>query len=355
MLVDALDMRSNSLNALRLGLALLVIVSHAPMVASGGAAYHWGDLEIGGWAVAGFFAISGWLITTSRMRLDLPRFLWRRCARIYPAFWVALLVTAAVLAPLSTLWQGSWDPVSAATYVAANSTLRISQPGIADTLPAVPYPTTWNLSLWTLFWEFLCYCAVGLLLLWRYARRHRWPTLALFVVVALVHGLTRALDLPVSDGAQAGLRLGSFFLAGAVLCRYADRVPADWRLAVGAGGALGVLLATGTVGAWGALPLAYLVIYGGARLPLQRVGARNDISYGVYVYAFPVAQLLGLVGAARLGVPLYIAATVALTLPLAWASWTWIERPAQVAARRYRTARPTLRPAPAAADAARPG
>ena len=61
---DRIDNRRNSLNALRLVLAALVIVSHAPR-ALGGQSYAFGDLELGGWAVAGFFGISGWLVTES--------------------------------------------------------------------------------------------------------------------------------------------------------------------------------------------------------------------------------------------------------------------------------------------------
>ncbi len=75
------------------------------------------------------------------------------------------------------------------------------------------------------------------------------------------------------------------------------------------------------------LPLAYLLLWLGGVLP-TRVGAKNDISYGVYIYAFPVQQLLALAGVQRFGViPMMVASTIC-TIPLAWSSWVLVERPA---------------------------
>ena len=55
------------------------------------------------------------------------------------------------------------------------------------------------------------------------------------------------------------------------------------------------------------------------------IGCLNDISYGVYVYAFPAQQLLFLVGATERGVGVYFAVSVACTVPLAAASWYLVE------------------------------
>lgn len=63
-------------------------------------------------------------------------------------------------------------------------------------------------------------------------------------------------------------------------------------------------------------------------MPLQKVGRRNDLSYGVYIYAWPVQQLVALSGGSRHGVALYIALSIALTYPLAALSWFLVEKPA---------------------------
>jgi peptidoglycan/LPS O-acetylase OafA/YrhL len=81
------------------------------------------------------------------------------------------------------------------------------------------------------------------------------------------------------------------------------------------------------VKAFAALPLGYLTMYLGGRLPLHQVGRRNDISYGVYIYAFPVQQLLATYAWYRWGFAVYVALTVVAAGALAVASWLLVERP----------------------------
>jgi len=64
----------------------------------------------------------------------------------------------------------------------------------------------------------------------------------------------------------------------------------------------------------------------GMHLPLHMVGARNDYSYGVYIYAFPVQQVLVVWGANRWGYWPYTLLAVASVLPFAVASWWIIEK-----------------------------
>lgn len=323
-----LDPACNSLNALRLALALVVIVSHAPMTAGTGSPLMVGDVQLGDWAVAGFFVISGWLITASRLHLGLLPFLWRRVLRIYPAFWVALVVTAVVLAPLAVIMGGgAWRVDEAAAFVVGNATLHITHPTIEGSLAGSSYSSHWNLSLWTLRWEFLCYVATGIFLLSAWVRSRPWVTVVAFVVVTAPYAVLVVTDTPTSLAFAQMSRLGSCFLAGAVAYRYRDRIPASRALAALAAAALVVLYALGMVRGFGALPLGYLTLWLGATLPLQQVGRTNDISYGVYIYAFPVQLLLAIAGAPALGLWTYTILSMVLVLPLAWGSWLLVERP----------------------------
>ncbi len=127
-----------------------------------------------------------------------------------------------------------------------------------------------------------------------------------------------------------GLRLGSFFVVGMALWSLREILPASPWLALGSAAVVG-WFATHPSAVGAALltvPLAYLLLWLGGRLPI-RIGVDNDLSYGVYIYAFPVQQTLALAGApAVLGFWGSVVAAVALTLPLAWASWALVERPA---------------------------
>lgn len=329
-LATAFDPRHNSLNALRLALATLVIVSHAWPIGGFGDDPHLGDLSFGGWAVAGFFAISGFLITSSRLRSSFSAYLWRRMLRIFPGLWVCLLVTVAVFVPLAALVEDGADGLGAGSllgYLAANGILESSHQAIGSTLNGSPYPAAWNGSLWTLWFEFGCYLVLGGLMIFSRLRRPG-VLVGLFVGCVFLNVAQAEFGLQLPFRIEWAVDLGSYFFAGAVLCVYADRIASSSSLALVAAAILGVAALTEHVQAVGALPLAYLLIWLGTVLPLQAVGRRNDISYGVYIYAFPVQQLLVLAGAAALGAWAYTALCIACTLPLAALSWLLVEGPA---------------------------
>jgi peptidoglycan/LPS O-acetylase OafA/YrhL len=333
-LTERFQPRNNSLNALRLALATLVVVSHAwpltglePEPAFGGA-------NLGTWAVFGFFAISGFLITRSRLRTRRTRDYYRaRALRILPAFVVALIVVAFVIAPLSVLVDpgASWNPISSLTYVLRNLPLYapiVWQPGIEHTLVNAAYPTDWDGPLWTLFWEALCYIAIGVLVSVLPRKALRGVLIGLFVALTLA-SLALALNLVhVNELVGRAIPLMLAFLAGALLLLFGDRVKLGPVWIVGAAVLLAVTIVIGLGPTLGTLPLALLLLWLGVVLPLQKVGSKYDISYGVYIYAWPVQQFVTLVAGPQLFIPLDLVIVMAITVPLAFLSCILIERPA---------------------------
>lgn len=326
---ERLGNRDNALNFVRLALATVVIVSHMWLIDDGEEAFNpMGDAAV--WAVYGFFAASGYLIMASRLRLRLGRFLWHRVLRIYPAFWVALILTAFVIAPLSTHFTGApYALVDGVDHVVRNMSLHAWHLSVGSTLEGATFPDIWNGSLWTLIYEFAAYILVGLAFCTAFVRRHTLAaTLTLFITSLVVwnvvlHGLgepeTFVSYLP---------KLFTYFAAGALFFVLRDRMRvAAWQgpvlLAVCV-----VLWMTGWAESIGQLPFAALILWAGAWLPI-RLGASHDLSYGMYVYGFPLQQLLVASGVtAVLGTGLSAIAAVAVTMPLAAASWKFIERPA---------------------------
>jgi peptidoglycan/LPS O-acetylase OafA/YrhL len=75
-----------------------------------------------------------------------------------------------------------------------------------------------------------------------------------------------------------------------------------------------------------AFALAYPVLWLGFHLPWHKVGSKNGYSYGVYIYAAPIAQLLTIWGVYRLGYLPYTVLTVVFTIPFAVTSGWLIER-----------------------------
>jgi len=326
---DAHDPRDNAFNLIRLILAALVIVSHSWPVSGVGDDPRLGDMKLGVLAVGGFFGISGYLITKSRMRTDFFPYLWRRALRILPAFWVCLIFTGFVASAVAGTVHGGWNAQAGLHYVVSNADMWNGDSRVGDTLVGSPFPHTWNGSLWTLRYEIGCYILVGLLLYSRLARTRRWPLLVTFLA-ATAFGIAESVRHDSGILENIALLL-PFFLAGAVLFRYSDVVPLNGKIGLAAALLVTALCAVGLGRELAALPLAYVMIWLGSALParLRRLGSRNDYSYGLYVYAFPVQQLLVIAGATTFGTTFYIVVSILTTIPLAVASWWLVEKPAQ--------------------------
>ncbi|WP_315096644.1 acyltransferase [uncultured Cellulomonas sp.] len=355
-----LDPRNNSLNLIRLVLAATVLFAHTYYIAGRGVGPHIDGENLGGWAVFGFFTISGYLITASRLGNGLGTYLVHRIARIMPAFWVCLVVTAGVLAPIGywavhrTLDGFLTTPTAPASYVFANFFLKIGAYDVAGTPGNVPYPGAWDGSLWSLYYEFLCYLVIAGLLSIAWFRRSPWPLAVAFGVSVAVWAKIEVVMPYLGGNPDVSLlaKLLPLFLGGALVQVLRSRLPLHWVGALGALVVSGVAIAV--LDGWGAqltAPLiTYLLLWVASVVPAPRLIQKHDISYGVYIYAFPVQQLLAIAAFQVHGLLLFNLVALAGTVPLAIASWLLVERPIMRRARR--TTRPT--PAPSATQPDQP-
>lgn len=284
--------------------------------------------------VDGFFAISGFLI--SRSWLSDPRvrdYLVARALRILPGFYVCLIITAFVFAPVSVAIQGgspkkllgSTGPIE---YILKNSALAYLQQGVSGTPHGVPAAGDWNGSLWSLVYEAMCYLAVaGIGLAGLASRKWISPVMLAFAAFGAMLlpplTLTQAWTIP-----QLVVRSAIMFAAGALLYQWRDVIPARWSLV-----AVSVImvLAASQLPDYrlvAGLPLAYAVIVSGSLIKHRRLILRTDLSYGVYIYAFPVQQLLAICGLVNLNPLVFFPVAAIATLPLAAASWFLVEKPA---------------------------
>ncbi len=328
--------RANSLNLVRLVLASAVLVAHAWYITGTGSGPGWKNENLGGWAVAGFFVVSGFLITRSRLSHGLGDYLVHRLARIMPAFVVCLVVTAVVFGPIAALVeQGTLDGYlgtspSPLSYIWTNLDLHVDQYAIGTTLSTVPYPQAWNGSLWTLYYEVCCYLVVGLLAVLGLVRRSPLPMALAFALSVIAYA---QVDVLQRYGANEDLsllsRLLPFFLGGAVIHYVVDRfgiatIPGALSLPVAV-----LLIAVGPIGtAQATAPLlAYGILWLSTVVPQPKIVARNDVSYGVYIYAWPVQQLTELVGptAGQLWPSILLSGVI--TVLLGTVSWLLVERP----------------------------
>jgi peptidoglycan/LPS O-acetylase OafA/YrhL len=340
-LAQVFDPRCNALNLFRLGLAAEVMLFHSWPV-TGRMPPHALLQLMFAVGVDGFFAISGFLITASWLRDPRLRdYLVARALRILPGLYVCLIITAFVFAPITVAVQGGsaaklLQSSAPFEYVLKNATLvSVLQFDVAGTPREVASPGIWNASLWSLIWEVLCYIVIAVIGIIGLANR-RWVSLAILALAVLGATLLPPLTFPGAwTVPQLAVRSAIMFSAGAVMYQWRDVIPARWSLvtvAVVIVVAAGILLPDYRVVA--ALPLAYAVIVSGSLIRKKRLTLRTDLSYGVYIYAFPTQQLLVVFGLGFLHPAVFFAATVTALLPLAAMSWFCIEKPAMSLKRR---------------------
>lgn len=341
----ALDPRNNSMNMIRLGLAALVLFAHSFYLAGAGEGPHIRGENLGGWAVAGFFALSGFLITGSRLTNGLGEYLVHRVARIYPAFLVCLVVTISVFAPLGYVHQngtlaGYWSTeTTPLRFMFSNLFLEMKNYDVAFTPAAVPFAGSWNGSLWSLYYEFLCYLIIAAIGGVAWVRRSPLPLALAFAASVVVYATLPAITPFLKDSNFALLaKLLPFFLGGAVIQAISKWIGLHW--AAGLGSILGAVVCVAVVPTWGGQLAAPLIAYGllwiSSVLPSPRLIRVHDVSYGFYIYAWPVQQLLALYGVHNRGMGTYVLAAGAGTFVLAMASWFLVERPVMRAVRRRR-------------------
>lgn len=313
--------RHNNFDLIRLGAAVAVVVSHAyPLSEGAGTPEPLAELSghqasLGGVAVITFMALSGYLVTSSALRSpSLARFLAARVLRIYPALLAVVLLTVVVVGPMLTT---ATDYLQSETgrYLLNATGLRVTY-----TLPGLfvdnPYPAAVNGSLWTLEYELAMYALVaaglGFGILRLGAILPLWIAALAFTAIA-----------PSEPWAYFALA----FLSGGVIVL--ARIP--MRAAAAAVCALAIILAT-AAGVGMTLVLAtcgaYLLVWlATSTRPIPITDRIGDLSYGTYLWAFPVQQTVALVTGS---VAWWANAGLSLPIILALAALSWhlVERPA---------------------------
>jgi peptidoglycan/LPS O-acetylase OafA/YrhL len=332
-IAEAMARPHDNFGLLRLLLALAVVFSHAFSVVSGRVddepLTHLTGFTLGEHAVNGFFAISGFLVTMSFDRRGWRDYLVARTLRIAPGLIAAVLVVAfgfglllTNLSPRAYLTDpGLWRFITA-TLSSFKS--NITLPGVFAANPfGFPMGT-----VWTLKYETICYAGVfviGLIGLFKFRGLLIWVAVAMTLAA-----VAREVFAPEgSKGLETSLRLPLIFFCGGLGWL--------WREKLNVSGA-GVALALIAMILLSPTPLYKAALYLGTAYVMLALALApeftrsateppGDISYGVYLYGWPVqqalVQLFPTAGAWTLLGP-----ATAITILIGIASWLMIEKPA---------------------------
>jgi peptidoglycan/LPS O-acetylase OafA/YrhL len=333
--------RDNNLNLLRLLAATTVLAAHShglthpnehPFEATLG-------MNAGDIAVDLFFVASGFLVTNSLVKSGSVRnYAVSRMLRIYPGLWMALLLSTLMvgLAFSDLAFTDYLRQPQTWNYLLKNATMLF---GAEAELPGAfslnPFPRLVNASLWTLRHELRLYVLLGLL--WVLFRAlYRTPQMRQIQFERCL--VAMAIILLVASEAQHAMashtdsvHLGAMFFIGAAayVLRRRIKLQVGWCIA---GVTLLVLSANVSPMAFGAvyrIVMPYVVLYlaFGPSGRIRRFNNFGDYSYGVYIYAFPIQQML-VASVPGIGGWGLAASSVVTTFLAALVSWRCIEKPA---------------------------
>jgi peptidoglycan/LPS O-acetylase OafA/YrhL len=282
----------NNFNLLRFFFASLVIVSHVPELQDGNRNHEilsvlFGTISFGEMAVDSFFVLSGFLIVKSwQDRPHIVDFLSSRILRIYPGFIAASILCAIVVGPNygGVTYFQYFDPIR---FVRGLATLSMN--GIPAVFPKTPYAVL-NGAMWSIPYEFMCYLLVLISGLTGVLNR-RWVWLSLFLLCTIIHVANRlGMVIPF----DLYFRCGMTFTAGGCFYLYRNRLL--WKRETAW---LGLLLFAGFLFVKPLAEPALCILWGYAVLYYAMAGSSllgfnryPDVSYGVYLYAWPIIKVL---------------------------------------------------------------
>jgi len=319
----------NNFDFLRISAALMVLFSHQfallgrtePAVLPG--------ISFGEMGVCIFFSISGYLVSQSWMRDPYAlRFMTRRLLRIWPGLFVATCFCALVIGPIATnlpLQAYLRAPEMHRFFGILRLKIQFNLPGVfLDT----PFPRALNGSLWSIPLELSCY---GVLLVAGILRLLNFRWIIVIMLAGLAFQYFRMDYAAVDQIASYKIRYGLFFGSGCCMWLFKDYRPRHRMIGMAllvTSIALGLCLNQYLLASLLAVPYISVVIGTSSTPVMCRFGRFGDLSYGVYIYAFPVQQTLIWATGGHLPFLAYLAASTLVTLLLAYASWHGVEAPA---------------------------
>lgn len=330
--------KKNNFTLLRLLAAFSVLYGHSYALSIGNGLedpissiliHYWGE-SLPSLAVDLFFVTSGFLITASYCQRDnFQVFVESRLLRIFPALIIAVLLCVFVVGPISTTSSLTdyFSSPSTWSYLKHNIILLN---GIQFDLPSVfmsnPYPMSVNGSLWTLPIELWMYMFIAFLGFSRVLISRATFNLAfLFAIITYIYGGNGFLIFHDLRTAHLGLL---FFLGGFF---YINREVIQLNFIVLTGLAILTYLTQDLASAllFKSLFFSYLVLMLALhpKLRLPTIDKYGDVSYGLYIYAFPVQQLIAFFIDGVTPVNMFFLSLV-ITFSISVVSWVLIEKPA---------------------------
>lgn len=288
-----------------------------------------GLFSVGGFAVVVFFSISGYLVSKSYCRCnDFLDFLSRRSLRIFPAYIACCFLMIYLLG-------FAYSDSNLLNFLGKKENFDMFLSYSVFVYPTVPnvfegyhLSQAINGSLWTLSVEFICYLLLGGLLSISRTFKPLLIAIALLLASYVLLESNKSIMMIWFVPAYLVTSFAVSFFVGALLGMTEEKWKStNTKLWLGAAAAILLYVTNGKPDALiiSHLLIPVIVIFVGSSISEMVIAGKYDISYGIYIYAFPVQQIM--VNATPLGFWSSMIASFAVTISLAIASWHLVEKP----------------------------
>lgn len=290
-------MRSTNLQMMRFIAAVLVIFSHSFALTQGDSSNEWlykatnGQLDIGAISVALFFLCAGYLSLKSLEKRDsFKEYLKNRCVRIMPPM-MGVVSCCVILGAFVTDLSLKEYFTSKTTYLYLLNGFFILQHELPGVFSGAVYCPTVNGSLWTMPMEFLCnmvcYPAKKMKLLDE--KVLAWTIIPMVPIAALAMYVGRVIPMVLS-----ALRPCILFYIGMLYYVYRDKIQLKKKFAIVAFVLFMVLAWIGliNIGMFLCFPYIMITCWFSGRQFFEKVSVLGQFSYGMYLWGFPIQQLV---------------------------------------------------------------
>lgn len=334
--------KQNNFDFLRFIFALFVVISHAYPLSGGSETNQWiykvtnGQVVLASIGLNGFFVISGFFIFQSLQRSNtLLSYLKKRFLRLFPGLFIVLLLSLLIVPFLYTGDMPLFSNKEFLMYLPNNLSLYNFQSSIKGVFDSNNYHAI-NGSLWTLRYEFSLYIALLLLFyLKNYISIVKLILLAFFVFFFVLFNFYLAAFLGTSILGMEGyhiLNFSTFFIAGSFFSSIGfDKIKnkPSFFLIVTIIILLLVLIISLYFNFYSNIKhvvfTLLVLLMGFIRIPvLEDFNKIGDMSYGIYIYSFPIQQIL--MSIFKFSLLELIISSVILSILLGYFSWHLVEK-----------------------------
>lgn len=277
-----------------------------------------------------FFFMSGMLVTQSLFNsAGIKHFLWKRILRIFPALIVLTFLTVFILGPAFTtlpireyfMNRHTWEYFFGSVSLIR---LRFILPGVFDGGGV-------NGSLWSLPIEFRFYVLLAVFFMIGVLKNKKWylifPAFFLFIFLVFPYLTIN----PVWTYLTPYISWAVFFFLGSFVFFIRTKIKLDFRILLAM---IAVWYFTRNIEIIGRIfeifAFCYLALFLSYRTPVlgKDFFAKNDYSYSIYIYAFPIQKMLLNITSYSVSPLGLMTLTMIVLIPFCWFSWRFIERPA---------------------------